>query len=450
MLSIRSRRWLHMGVVLVIGLLFLTVTLAWARTGTAAVGEPGNVPNRLAFQGSVLSGGQPFSGTGHFKFALVGAGGSPAYWSNDGTGVGPSPAMPSSSVVLTVTDGLFNVLLGDTSQPGMSMPLSPDLFTTSSRWLRVWFDDGVNGFQQLSPDAPLTSVPFAFNAATLNGLDSSAFVQPADVPNLADSAGFLKRSLADTLYVPQVSNILLVAPSGGDFTSIQAALNSITQATALNPYLIEVAPGIYSETIVMKPYVDIQGSGEGVTKITAHGSAVISDSTVTGASNAEIRWLTIENTGGSTNATAVYNDAASPRLTHVTVSTSNDSFAHGVLNEDAAPILTNVTLSATGNYAYGLVNHRSLPLIQDSTISVTGATNAFGVYGYVDLDGVPYTVTIQNSSIASSGHTLYGQLAYTTRVAFSRLAGGPAFGGGAMICAGVVDENDVFYASTCP
>ena len=30
--------------------------------------------------------------------------------------------------------------------------------------LRVWFSDGVNGFQQLSPDRPFASVPYAFNS----------------------------------------------------------------------------------------------------------------------------------------------------------------------------------------------------------------------------------------------------------------------------------------------
>jgi len=153
----------------------------------------------------------------------------------------------------------------------------------------------------------------------LGGLPNTAYVQSADLSNQVASVGFLKRSLADSLYAAQVPNILLVAPSGGDFTSIQAALDSITQATALNPYLIEVAPGVYSESIVMKPYVDIQGSGEGVTTIAAPGSAVISNSTVAGASHAEIRALTIKNSGGNTFATAVYNASATPSLRQITV-----------------------------------------------------------------------------------------------------------------------------------
>ncbi len=63
---------------------------------------------------------------------------------------------------------------------------------------------------------------------------------------------------------------LALARSGGDFTSIQAAPNSITPATSLNPRLIVVAPRIYSDSIALKPYVDIQGSGEGLTPGTHH------------------------------------------------------------------------------------------------------------------------------------------------------------------------------------
>ena len=56
-------------------------------------------------------------------------------------------------------------------------------------------------------------------------------------------------------------NTVTVAPSGADFTSIQAAITSITDASATNPYVIKVAPGVYPETtnIEVSPGINING-----------------------------------------------------------------------------------------------------------------------------------------------------------------------------------------------
>ena len=86
---------------LILGSVLLPVTLASAQ-----------VPQMINYQGRVAVGNPAvnFNGTGEFKFALVNGEGSASYWSNDGTSTEGSE--PTAAVSLTVTKGLYSVLLG--------------------------------------------------------------------------------------------------------------------------------------------------------------------------------------------------------------------------------------------------------------------------------------------------------------------------------------------------
>ena len=118
------------------------------------------VPPTLHYAGQVAVDGQPFDGQGLFKFALLNADGNESLWSNDGTSVNGS--QPQNSVSVAVNGGLYSLLLGNSAIPGMGA-IDPTLFAQhAGAALRVWFSDGVNGFQQLSPDRPFASVPYAF------------------------------------------------------------------------------------------------------------------------------------------------------------------------------------------------------------------------------------------------------------------------------------------------
>ena len=122
------------------------------------------VPPVLNYAGQVAVNGEAFDGNGLFKFALVNAEGSTTYWSNDGTSVDGSE--PQASVAVSVNGGLYAVLLGNTAQQGMAA-IDPVVFAQhTDAKLRVWFSNGVNGFQQLYPDRPFASVPYAFSAGT--------------------------------------------------------------------------------------------------------------------------------------------------------------------------------------------------------------------------------------------------------------------------------------------
>jgi hypothetical protein len=125
----------------------------------------GQVPQLIHYQGRVAVGGTNFDGSGQFKFALVNGAGGITYWSNDGTSVAGS--QPTALITLTVTRGLYAVLLGDVTIPGMTQVIPSSVFANPDVRLRVWFNDGVTGFQLLSPDQRIAAVGYAMMSATV-------------------------------------------------------------------------------------------------------------------------------------------------------------------------------------------------------------------------------------------------------------------------------------------
>src|SRR5438105_3839568 len=107
------------------------------------------VPQLINYQGRVVVGSTNFNGAGQFKFALVNSTGATTFWSNDGSSSAGS--QPTNAVALTVALGLYSVQLGDVTLTNMTaVPAS--VFNNNDVRLRVWFDDGTHGFQQLTPD----------------------------------------------------------------------------------------------------------------------------------------------------------------------------------------------------------------------------------------------------------------------------------------------------------
>ena len=127
-----------------------------------------------------------------------------------------------------------------------------------------------------------------------------------------------------------------VADDGsGVFTSLSAALASITDAS------------------VSMPYVDVERSGEGVTTITCacvtgetSATVVVSDV----VAEMEIRHLTIENTGGDSVSYGVYNSSSSPSMMNVTASgTSASGTSFGVSNVSSPSIRTSALSGSTNS-----------------------------------------------------------------------------------------------------
>ena len=147
-------------------LLLLAATLA---CGTLRA----QVPPLVNYQGRVAVDAVNFEGVGQFKFAFVNSDGTDTFWSNDGTSAAGSE--PANAVTLTVVKGLYSVLLGDIKLGNMNA-IPSSVFANPDVRLRVWFDDGVNASQLLTPDQRLA--PAAYLA---DGAVSSASISDAAI-----------------------------------------------------------------------------------------------------------------------------------------------------------------------------------------------------------------------------------------------------------------------------
>jgi len=134
-------------------------------TGTGALLQS-VVSNGVVIAINVLDGGSRYN-----TLATVQIPAPPAniiyqtYWIN-ATDTNPADGEPDAYVSLPVTKGLYSVLLGDTTRANMAA-ISPTVFSNPDVRLRVWFNDGTLGFQQLSPDARIASSGYALIAGTV-------------------------------------------------------------------------------------------------------------------------------------------------------------------------------------------------------------------------------------------------------------------------------------------
>ena len=201
------------------------------------------VPQFLNHQGRVAVNGVNFDGTGQFKFALVDAAGTTTYWSNDGTSTAGS--QPTGAVTIAVSKGLYSVLLGNTALANMTA-VPTAVFLHPDVRLRVWFNDGTNGSQLITPDQRIAAVGYAMaadHAATVYG-DGSAgdFIAAFGVSPLEPS-----NPQFDNFTVPAGSTIHV--PSGltirckGTFTNSGTII--VDPAESFGPGISRLPPSQY-------------------------------------------------------------------------------------------------------------------------------------------------------------------------------------------------------------
>ena len=219
-----------------------------------------SVPPVINYAGQVAVDGEAFDGEGFFKFAIVNDSGSTTYWSNDGTSNAGSE--PTASVSVSVSGGLYSVLLGNSSIQGMNAIDSAVFQQNADAKLRVWFNDGTNGFQQLTPDRPFASVPYAMssgNAGTVDiapGSIDGSMLSPSLLADLNSSItdGSISKAKMDPnlvrYFVPEIStnpaavsiiqgtDTTLSVQAEGRFLSYQWQKNGANLAGQTTPSLV--------------------------------------------------------------------------------------------------------------------------------------------------------------------------------------------------------------------
>ncbi len=181
------------------------------------------VPQLINYQGRVVVGTTNFNGSGQFKFALVDTTAATTYWSNDGTSSAGS--QPTSAVTLAVTQGLYSLLLGDTTLANMTT-IPASVFSNNDVRLRIWFNDGTHGFQLLAPDQRIAAVGYAMMAGSVpNGSITS--VQLAN--GAVGSAQIASGAVGTPQLAPNVLNVLnnVLYPIGPSGISIMAMGDSL-------------------------------------------------------------------------------------------------------------------------------------------------------------------------------------------------------------------------------
>lgn len=288
-----------------------------------------------------------------------------------------------------------------------------DLGTSSLAWDNV-YANLVNGVDVAALDARVEALEGATDADTtytagtgisIAGTTISSTVNDTNTTYAAgDGIGLSGTtfSMKGTSY----DNVVVVAKSGGDYTSIQSAIDSITDEGVANKYLVWIAPGVYEEQVTLADYIYLQGASRDSVTIEYTGGALMDATTATliMAGNSAVEDVSIVMDGSFANGIGIYTDSGSPRIQNVNVTSSgaiNEN--HGIyVDATASPVINETTVTGIGGGADDIaralwVADPGSATITNSTFSTTGGTYYSLTMGIFSTG----TIDIQDSVITS-------------------------------------------------
>ena len=220
---------------------------------------------------------------------------------------------------------------------------------------------------------------------------------------------FPDATIQTSAYSPEHVRIVVVSPVGShaeNGTALLSALASISPDQD-NPYLLKIEPGVYdvgASQFQTKQYLDVEGSGQGVTKIRGNYVRVGALSGfVQIVSYSELRMLTVENYGGdatySYSGIDVWNEA-NARVSDVTVLVHSGNHHWGLESAGTGTVIRNVTINCTGGSENIGLNLRANTIVVDN-VNVRAVDGTYANYGIITDSNLD--TTVMNSVIEASG-----------------------------------------------
>ncbi len=213
-------------------------------------------PAVLNYQGRVSVDGKNFNGTAYFVFSIQDENGI-ILWSSGNFPMRGSTNLPPGVWRLKVSDGVYNIRLGDRAA-GMPSLDSGLLRNASAPQLRVWFNDGTKSWLPLAGDAPLNSV---FQPATAANPANPGTLTAAQgdtiLRELREVRGMLQKQPANPTAAPIAEAPKIVTVPLGDSPSLGRAdapvvLVEFTEFQC--PFCKRAHDGVLAE--LQKKYVD--------------------------------------------------------------------------------------------------------------------------------------------------------------------------------------------------
>lgn len=242
---------------------------------------------------------------------------------------------------------------------------------------------------------------------------------------------------------------VVISPIPGDPAAsgqaLRKALNNLNpEPSSSFRWLVKIEPGVYElggNPLAMRQYVDLEGGGVAATTLRGNvgptsgaaaredlsnpdslvqGDDGLNQGLIAGASNAELRQLTVEcvPTAAQPACMAILNESASPRLTNLRLRvTGQSNGSHwGIRNYNAAPALDHVEIEVSGSQNgdnYGLVNvgegFQTVIDLRNSTIAVSGAA-AVNNWAVLNRSFAKVHPVLSSTLTATGGHNAAGLL----------------------------------------